>query len=134
MPKQFFNPPSLFNSLQYGFSQIVTATSGRAVYLSGQVAWDETQQIVGGDDLGAQTQQALKNIDTAMQVAGGSITDVVTMRIYIVESQLAATAPITEVLQTFFPPERAPSTTWIGVVGLARPEFLIEIEAVGVIE
>jgi len=38
MPKQYLNPKELFPSLQYGFSQIVTAHGDRTVYLSGQVA------------------------------------------------------------------------------------------------
>ena len=38
MPKEIINPPELFDSLQYGFSQIVTSSGGKTVYLSGQVA------------------------------------------------------------------------------------------------
>ena len=43
---------------------------GKTVYLSGQVAWDGKQQIVGGDDLGAQTRQTLRNIEIAIQACG----------------------------------------------------------------
>lgn len=133
MANDFFNPPNLFNTLQYGFSQVATAQGGRTVYLSGQVAWNEKQEIVGGDDLGLQTRQALENVGIGMQAAGGSLADVVSMRIYIVEKELGETSSITAALKDYFPADRAPSTTWIGVYGLARPEFLIEIEAIGVI-
>lgn len=102
--------------------------------MSGQVAWDERQQIIGPGDLMAQARQALKNIESAVQVAGGSLTDVVSMRIYIVESKLEEGHHIREALQEFFPAERAPTTTWIGVRALANNEFLIEIEAIAVIE
>ena len=132
--KEYLNPKELFPSLQYGFSQIVVCQSGKTIYLSGQVAWNEKQQIVGFDDLRAQTRQTLSNIKTAMTVAGGSLTDVVSMRIYVVKEKLEETHHISEALKEFFPAERAPATTWIGVHALANRDFLIEIEAIGVIE
>ena len=134
MTKEHINPPELFPSLQYGFSQIVTSTGGKTVYLSGQVAWNANRQIVGAGDLGIQTRAALKNIATALTIAGGSLTDVVSMRIYIVEDVLAEDHHVGAALREFFPPEHAPATTWIGVRALANKDFLVEIEAVAVIE
>lgn len=134
MPKEYINPPELFPSLQYGFSQVIACTGGRTVYLSGQVAWDERQQIIGSGDLLAQTRQTIQNIKVAVQAVGGSLTDVVSMRIYIVESKLEEGHHIREALQEFFPADQAPTTTWIGVRSLANNEFLVEIEAIAVIE
>ena len=134
MPKEYINPKELFPSLQYGFSQIITSTAGKMVFLSGQVGWNEQQQIVGPNDLRAQTWQTFRNIKTAINAAGGTLTDIVSMRIYIVEEKLDETEHIKEALQAFFPEERAPTTTWLGVRALANKEFLIEIEAIGVIE
>ena len=134
MPKRTINPPELFPSLQYGFSQIVTSTGGKTIYLSGQVAWDANQQIVGPGDLGIQTRATLQNIDTALRIAGGRLNDVVSMRIYIVEDVLAEDHHIGAALREFFPAEQAPATTWIGVRALANKEFLVEIEAIAVIE
>lgn len=134
MAKEYINPPELFPSLQYGFSQIVSSSAGKLVFLSGQVAWDEQQRIVGPDDLRLQTRQALRNVETAVAAAGGQLRDVVSMRIYILEDKLAESRAITEALKAFFPQEQAPATTWIGVRALANEEFLIEIEAIAVIE
>lgn len=134
MTKEYINPPELFPSLQYGFSQIVSSPAGRLVFLSGQVAWDEQQRMVGPDDLRAQTWQALRNVETAVAAAGGELNDVVSMRIYILEEKLAESAVISEALKAFFRPEQAPATTWIGVRALANEEFLIEIEAMAVVE
>lgn len=134
MPKKYLNPEELFPSLQYGFSQIVVSQGGRTVHLSGQVAWDEKQQLVGPDDLRVQTRQTLRNIETAMKLAGGSLADVVSMRIYIVQEKLDETHLISEALKAFFAADQAPATTWIGVPALANEEFLIEIEAIGMIE
>ncbi|MCC6299809.1 MAG: RidA family protein [Anaerolineales bacterium] len=134
MPKEYINPEELFPSLQYGFSQIVTSSVGKTVFLSGQVGWNEQEQIVGLDDLHAQTRQAFRNIETAIKAAGGALSDIISIRIYIVEEKLAESRHIREALKEFFPAERAPTTTWIGVRALANKEFLIEIEAIGVID
>ena len=134
MPKKYLNPTGLFPSLQYGFSQGVSSQGGSTIFLSGQVAWDENQQIVGHNDLQAQTWQTFKNIDVAMQAAGGTIADVVSMRIFIVEDMLDQGHHISQALTAQFSQEQAPATTWIGVRSLADKEFLIEIEAIAVIE
>jgi enamine deaminase RidA (YjgF/YER057c/UK114 family) len=134
MPKEYINPSELFPSLQYGFSQIVAGTGGRTVFLSGQVAWDEQQQIIGANDLRTQTWQTFKNIEAAMHAAGGNLADVVSMRIYIVEEKLEESHHISEALKAHFLEEQAPTTTWIGVRALANKEFLIEIEAIAIIE
>lgn len=134
MPKQYLNPPVLFDSLQYGFSQIVTSSGGTTVYLSGQVAWDENEQIVGAGDLAAQARQTLRNVETAVEIAGGKRTDITSMRIYVVDNYLDDGAAISNALTEFFPSDHAPATTWIGVSRLASTDFLIEIEAVAVIE
>ena len=133
MPKETINPPELFDSLQYGFSQIVTVSGSTTIYLSGQVAWDERQQIVGPGDLEAQTWQTFENIKIAMAAAGGQLKDVVSMRIYIVEDVLAESHHISQALQAYFPKDQAPATTWIGVRALADEAFLIEIEAIAVV-
>ncbi|MGE0444772.1 MAG: RidA family protein, partial [Vicinamibacterales bacterium] len=84
MPKEYINPASLFASQELGFSQAV-ATSGaaRTLYVSGQTAWDADGRIVGMD-LAAQTSQAFRNVDAAVKAGGGTIDDVVSLRIYVV--------------------------------------------------
>lgn len=134
MPKEYLNPDTLFPSLQYGFSQIVTSQGGKTVYLSGQVAWTADQEIVGHGDLRAQAWQALQNVETAMQTAGGALTDVVSLRIYIAQRVMGENRAVGDALRAFFPADRPPATTWIGVPSLANEDFLIEIEAIGVIE
>lgn len=133
MSKTSLNPETLFDSRQYGFSQIVVARGGRTVYFSGQVAWDENQNIVGENDLRAQVWQSLRNVETAVATAGGTLADVVALRLYIVHDWMDKTAPVSAGLKAFFPDD-PPTATWIGVQSLARPEFLIEVEGTAVIE
>ncbi|MHB8629194.1 MAG: RidA family protein [Aggregatilineales bacterium] len=134
MSKHYLNPPNLFQSQQYGFSQIVKVKGGTTVYFSGQVGWDENQALTGSGDLAAQTRGAFGNLQKAVQAAGGQMPDIVALRIYVVNYQREAAAPISQCLREFFPPDALPVTTWIGVQSLARPELLIEIEAVAVLE
>jgi len=134
MPKEYINPTSLFSSVPLGFSQIVSTQGGRTVYISGQTAWNAEKQIVGGTNLGAQARQALRNLQTAIEAAGGTLTDVVSLRIYVVNYRQSDAGPIGEALKSFFSSERPPGSTWIGVAALAVEDFLIEIEAIAVID
>lgn len=134
MPKAYLNPPNLFQSQQYGFSQIVKTQGGITVYFSGQVGWDENEALTGGGDLAAQTRGAFENLRKAVQAAGGEMRDIVSLRIYVVNYRREEGGSVTQGLLEFFPPDALPVTTWIGVQALARPELLIEIEAIAVLE
>jgi 2-iminobutanoate/2-iminopropanoate deaminase len=87
MPKEYVNPNSLFPSLPHGFSQVVVASGRKMVFISGQTAWDVRKNIVGGDSLLEQVRQALRNVQTAIEVTGGTLKDVVSLRIYVVNYQ-----------------------------------------------
>jgi enamine deaminase RidA (YjgF/YER057c/UK114 family) len=134
MPKHHISPDTLFPSLPFGFSQLVTAIGKQTVYISGQTAWNEKQEIVGAGDLARQARQALRNVELAVKSAGGGLEDVVSLRIYIVNYKPEYAAAIGGALREFFPAERPPASTWIGVSSLAVPDFLIEIEAIAVLE
>jgi 2-iminobutanoate/2-iminopropanoate deaminase len=134
MKKRCINPEQLFNSTQYGFSQVVESGPGRMVFISGQVAWDEEQNIVGKNDLKIQTQKAIDNLKIAMASAGGSLDDVVMLRIYKVDYKREDGPVINEILKRNFGTSTPPASTWLNVKGLVNEEFLIEIEAQAVIE
>ena len=134
MPKEYINPKSLFPSSQHGFSQVVIASGRRMVFISGQTAWDSQKNIAGGGSLLEQTRQALRNVEVAMEAAGGTLNDVVALRIYIVNYQPDSAIGVGNALREFFASENSPASTWIGVLALAVPEFLIEIEATAVLE
>jgi enamine deaminase RidA (YjgF/YER057c/UK114 family) len=133
MPKQYINPNNLFPSLPHGFSQIVVATGKRMVFISGQTAWDERKNIVGGDSVLEQARQAFRNLEKAMEAAGGTLKDVVALRIYVVDYQAECGTAVGTALREVFS-GNPPTGTWIGVSALADPEFLIEIEATAVLD
>ncbi|MGH7999094.1 MAG: RidA family protein [Brasilonema sp.] len=134
MPKEYINPDSLFSSIEYGFSQIVAATGRKTIYISGQTAWDAQKQIIGGTNLAQQAKQAFRNVQTAVEAAGGTLDDVVSLRIYIVNYKPDEADAVGDALREFFPKQKRPASTWIGVSSLAVADFLIEIEAIAVLE
>ena len=134
MPKEYINPNSLFPSLPHGFSQVVIATGKKMVFVSGQTAWDAKKNIVGGDSVLEQAREAFRNLEKAMEAAGGTLKDVVALRIYVVDYQAESGTAVGIALREFFSPENPPASTWIGVSALAVPEFLIEIEATAVLD
>jgi enamine deaminase RidA (YjgF/YER057c/UK114 family) len=133
MPKEYLNPASLFRSVDHGFSQAVLAHGGKTLYVSGQTAWDADRRIVGGSDLAAQARQAFANVQRAVEAAGGTLADVVALRIYVVDYVPAKAAAVGGALRAAFPGPALPASTWIGVAALADPDFLIEIEATAVL-
>ena len=126
------NPPTLWDSAPVGFSQIVVADGRRTVYCAGQVAWDTERQI-GSDDLGGQARLALANVERALVAAGGTLRDVVSLRVYIVGDHIRQATPLREALLAAFDDDARPTMTWIGVAALASPDFIVEIEAVAVL-
>ena len=109
MTKQYINPDNLFPSLQHGFSQIVLTNGGKTVYISGQTAWDSQKNIIGGTSLAEQAKQALRNVQTAVEAAGGILADVVALRIYIVNYRPEEANAVGNALREFFPVERRPA-------------------------
>ena len=134
MAKKYLNPSTLFPSEKYGFSQIVTTQGDRTVYLSGQAAFDVAENVIGTNHQ-EQMQQCLKNIEAGLKAVGGSLDDVVSLRIYVVNyNPDAESDPVAETLKQFFDRDRLPAATLIGVSTLAVRDFLVEIEATAVLE
>jgi enamine deaminase RidA (YjgF/YER057c/UK114 family) len=134
MAKEYINPASLFRSVEHGFSQAVAATGRRTLYVSGQTAWDAGKQLVGGTDLAAQARQAFRNLRTVVEASGGTLADVVSLRLYIVDYRPEKAEAVGHALRESFAGPAKPAATWIGVASLADPGFLIEIEATAVLE
>jgi enamine deaminase RidA (YjgF/YER057c/UK114 family) len=81
-----------------------------------------------------QARQALRNVQAAVEAVGGTLADVVALRIYIVNYRPEQADAVGGALREFFPKEERPASTWIGVSALAVSDFLIEIEATAVLE
>ena len=102
-------------------------TSGRTLYVAGQVALDEDGNLVGGDDAAAQARQILTNLQRVVESAGGQMKDVARTTLYL--TRLEDRGPVGEVRKDFFP-SPAPANTLLVVSSLASPDFLVEIDAI----
>lgn len=127
------NPESLYASTQLGFSHAVKADGNIIIQCSGQVAWDKDCNIVGLNDVGAQAKQALKNLKIVLSEAGAQVSDIVTLRTYVVDHNPSLLEPIGKAIGEFYGATTPAANTLIGVQALALPDFLIEIEATAVI-
>ena len=103
---------------------------GRLVYISGQVAWDATGNIVGKGDVAAQARQVFQNLRQVLQAAGGDLQDLMKITTYItkLEDFPAVAQARSEVFQG-----ELPASTLIVVQGLFHPDFLIEVEGVAAV-
>ena len=127
---EHIRPDGLANNPAY--TQVVASRGARTVQVSGQVAIDADGDLVGGNDLAAQTEQVMINLGAALAAAGASFDDVVKIVTYVVEYRPEHRAIIGEVRGRYLPPSNPPASTLVGVTALAAPEYLIEIEAVAV--
>jgi enamine deaminase RidA (YjgF/YER057c/UK114 family) len=130
MTLNMLNPPEL--PAPTGYSQVVVAGGSRMVFVAGQVALDREGGLVAPGDVVGQARQAFANLRTAIEAAGASIDDVTKITWYVVGyrpewlPELAAAR--NEVLGG-----HTPASTLVGVSALAQAHFLIEVEAIAVI-
>ena len=136
MAKEFINPQALPNWEQ-SFTQVITVSpvaTAKTVYISGQVAVDQDQNLIGAGDLAAQAMQAFRNLETALMAGGATTADVVRMNIYVKDYKPENAALVSEALRRYFPHKQLPTSTWLGVQALAKEGFLIEVDAIAVVE
>lgn len=103
---------------------------GRLVYVSGQVAWDASGNIVGKGDVGAQARQTFRNLRQVLQAAGGDLGSLMKMTTYI--TRIEDRPAVAEARAEVFAGE-VPASTLIVVKSLFHPDFLVEIEGVAVV-
>jgi enamine deaminase RidA (YjgF/YER057c/UK114 family) len=126
---RYINPPGLVKP--NGYTHVVVSGDGRTVYIAGQVAFDSTGAVVGGTDFRAQAEQVYGNLRRALASVGASFSDVVKTTTLITDLKQLGT--LREVRSKYFGAADPPANTLIPVASLARPELLLEVEAVAVL-
>ena len=116
-----------------GFSYGFEVKHGRLVFIAGQVARDANNQVVGKGDLAAQFRQVCANIQAVMNAAGGEMTDIVKLTIYVldVNDYRKSLREVGAVYREYFG-KHFPAMTLVGARDLfdAADGCLIEIEGV----
>lgn len=134
MALEFIDPKNL-PKWPESFSQVVIVPAGnfKTVYLSGQVAMDKDQNLIGPGDLAKQALKTFENLSEALAASGAGPRDVVKLNIYVKDYQRDNAAPISEALRKYFPDTPLPTSTWLGVQSLALDGLLIEVDAIAVV-
>ena len=127
----FINPKEI--AAPMGYTHLVSIENPKKIlYISGQISKDQSGQIVGEGDLEVQTRQVYSNILAILKSQGASFKDVVKLNTYSTRPEKIG---ITRKVRTeFIDGDNPPASTFIGVTALADPAFLVEIEAVAVME
>lgn len=102
---------------------------GELLFLAGQVALDADSNIIGEGDMRAQVRQVLENLKTVLASQGADFGDVVKITIYTTD--VAAYRETGDIRAEYWT-EGAPASTLVQIDQLARPVFLVEIEATAI--
>jgi enamine deaminase RidA (YjgF/YER057c/UK114 family) len=129
MTIQLIDPPDL--PPQSTYTQVVVAAGTAMVFIAGQEPEDIHGNSVAPGDLAAQARQVYANLGRALTAAGARPDQVAKITIYVVDYKPEC-LPVIEQARVELFGEHKPADTLIGVARLARPEFLIEVDAIAV--
>ena len=112
-----------------GYSHV--ARAGKTLYIAGQVAKGRDGKLVGQEDFSAQARQVFTNLKNIVEESGASLGHIVKMTTFLTDIQYRDA--FRNIRQEFFS-EPFPPHTFLVVQNLAMPEYLIEVEAVAVLD
>ncbi|WP_329081023.1 MULTISPECIES: RidA family protein [unclassified Streptosporangium] len=118
------------------YHHVAVARGSRQVHIAGQVAWDESGELVAPGDLAGQVTQVYRNVAKALDAAGATFHDVVRVTWYAAgwkrEMYDAFNAGIEQAAREF--DIATPPAALIGVDVLFEPGILIEAEVTAIID
>jgi len=123
VPIERIQPEGLPESTLY--SPVVR--TGNTIYVAGQVGQDADGNVVGPGDIRAQADQVIANLRTALASAGAGLEHIVRITIYLTDARYRDV--LRDVTREYFG-AALPASTLLVVAALARPEFLLEIDAI----
>lgn len=131
MPKTKITSPDLAPPNGH-FAQATTArATGRLVFISGMTARNKEGGVTGVGDVGAQTHQVCQNLQAAVETAGGTLDDIARVDVYV--RNMEDFAAIHAVREQYFTGD-APASTMVEVSKFVNKDYLIEINAIAVLE
>jgi 2-iminobutanoate/2-iminopropanoate deaminase len=115
-----------------GYSPAVKTRGGTTVYLAGYGGFQDESGKTYLDDFDAQVRVSFERISKTLEKAGGTLDDIVTMTVFITDMKNGTR--FTQLRRETFKEGRYPASALIGIKELARPEMMIEIQAIAVID
>ncbi len=112
------------------FAQVVKI--GNTVYVAGQTPVDADGRLMGKGDIKVQARQVFENIKKCLEASGCTFDHVVKLNVYSTDID-AHLGPLAEIRNDYFPDEPI-ANTCVQVQRLVHPDWLLEIEAVAVLE
>ncbi|WP_041268451.1 RidA family protein [Geitlerinema sp. PCC 7407] len=107
------------------------AARGSMLFVAGQIPLNPaTGELVGGDDVAQQTEQALRNLEAIVKAGGATLQDVVKTSVFLTD--LNDFAAMNEVYARFFGEEQAPARACVEVSRLPKG-VRVEIECIAVL-
>jgi enamine deaminase RidA (YjgF/YER057c/UK114 family) len=116
-------------SVPTGYSHVVEISTGRTIYIAGQVAFDKSGTVVGNGDFAAQAVQVFENLKLALAAVSATFDNVVKVNTYVTDMSQIQT--LRDVRARYY--TSVPASTLVEVKRLANPALMIEIEAVAVV-
>jgi 2-iminobutanoate/2-iminopropanoate deaminase len=117
---------------QAAYTQVVAVSgTGKTIFVAGQLARDKDGTCVGKGDMRAQIEQVGENIKRCLEAAGASLADIVKTNTYVTDYE--AFSKHADMRMRYFGPA-TPTSTTVEVRRLAGLDFMIEIEAIAVVD
>jgi enamine deaminase RidA (YjgF/YER057c/UK114 family) len=115
-----------------GVSQAVLVESGRPLFLSGHVPFDESGSV-SSPEIGPQLEQVFRNLDATLKAAGVGFESVARLTFYVCNLSPAFLPIIREVRDRWIKADRPPASVLIGVASLFRLDVLVEVDAFAIV-
>jgi enamine deaminase RidA (YjgF/YER057c/UK114 family) len=130
--KRVVNPPSL--PPPRGYNNGILVSGGQTLFMAGQDASGPDGKIVAPGDLVAQFEQVMRNLKAVAEAAGGAVTDIVKLTIFVSSRQeyIARLKEIGRIFRSYFG-GYYPAMALFEVGGFFQSEALVEIEGIAVI-
>lgn len=120
---------SVHETKDRGYSHV--AKAGNTLYIAGQVARDLQGRLVGKGDFDAQARQVYTNLKNVLQEAGGGLKNIV--KTTTILTHYSHVENYRKIRNEFFGEIMPPNTLMI-IESLASPDFMIEVEAIAVLD
>lgn len=125
------NPPGVHTPRGYSHTAEINLGTCTMLIISGQVPLDSKGEVVGKNDLAAQTEQVFRNIKSCVESAGGSMNSIVKLNYYLTDA--SQVQKVRDVRDKFINTANPPASTLVQVSRLFREDIMLEVEATAII-